>query len=88
MSLPAKILVAAMGLALFVPAAADAGQKQPHRTHPAARHAAHLRAAAPRTLAATSQTVVFGDRVIGADPDPRIRHELLRDLGVVFGGND
>ena len=87
---PARHLLAAVGVALLIsPSAADAAKKRTHRPHVAAHHAAPIpHPAAYRPAAAGSQTVVFGDRVIGADPDPRIRHELLRDLGAVFGGAD
>ncbi len=42
-------------------------------TFAASRSHAH---AAP---AVTDNVVTFGDRILGADPDSNIRHELLRD---------
>ena len=32
-------------------------------------------------------SVWYGAEYLGTDPDPRIRHELLRDLTAHFGGN-
>jgi len=37
---------------------------------------------------ASSNTVTFGGKYIGQDPDAAIRHELLRDYSVHTGGNE
>jgi len=84
---PRKVLAAAVCLVLMAPslalAAKEAGKKAPH-----ARHTRVPRpAVAPRAEAAPP-LVRFGNIVIGTDPDPRIRQQLLRDLGAVFGGAD
>jgi hypothetical protein len=32
--------------------------------------------------------VYYGNQYLGNDPDPRVRLQLLRDLGAHFGGAD
>ena len=81
-----KYLLTAVSVALLFSSAAEAAKKHHGRAHVAASHAA--RSATAYRTAASPPMVVFGNRVIGTDPDPRIRHELLRDLGAVFGGAD
>lgn len=81
-----KYVLTAIGLALVLSSAAEAARKRMHRPQIGSAHAARSAGHAPVVRA--SPPVVFGDRVIGADPDPRIRHQLLRDLGAVFGGTD
>jgi hypothetical protein len=84
---PVKYILATVALALFFSSAAEAAKKRTHRPPVATGQAARLSESAAHRPAAQPM-VVFGDRVIGTDPDPRIRHELLRDLGAVFGGAD
>ena len=33
-----------------------------------------------------SNTVTFSTYVLGTDPDPRIRHGIMQDIGSKFGG--
>jgi hypothetical protein len=82
--LPVKLVVAAFGIAVLLATPADAQKARKDRTQAAAK---------PATTATASQlpsgpnTVWFGNEYLGADPDPRIRHELMRDLSSHFGGN-
>jgi hypothetical protein len=80
-------LLAAGGLALLLTGPAEGAKKHGDRLQ-AGRTVRAAAAPAHRAAAARPPMVVFGERVIGTDPDVRIRHELLRDLGAVFGGND
>jgi hypothetical protein len=86
--LPTKSLLTAISVALLFSSSAEAAKKHHGRAHVATSHAARSAHAAAYRTAASPPMVVFGARVIGTDPDPRIRHELLRDLGAVFGGAD
>jgi hypothetical protein len=85
---PIKALLTIVSVALLLSSAAEAAKKRNERPHVAASHAARSVNATAYRTAASPPLVVFGGRVIGTDPDPRIRHELLRDLGAVFGGTD
>jgi hypothetical protein len=81
------LVVAVIGLVLVAASAADAAKMHKHHRHVATRTPAR-HAVAPRPPALVTQTVTYGDRVLGADPDPNIRYQLLRDLGPAFGPND
>jgi hypothetical protein len=37
---------------------------------------------------ASTNTVTFGGKYVGQDPDPAVRHELLRDYSVHAGGGE
>jgi hypothetical protein len=82
---PTAVVVAVIGL-LVAASAADAAKMHKHQHHAGARMPTR-HAMAPRPPALVTQTVVYGDRVLGADPDLNIRYQLLRDLGAVFGPN-
>jgi len=47
----------------------------------------HHYASGPYASAATPAPVVEGGRVVGTDPDPRIRSELQRDWTTSLGAN-
>jgi len=81
-NLPIKLVVSAIGVALLLASPAEAAKRKYHGTG-ASKH--YLRAvdAQPR-----SQSVYYGDKYLGSDPDPRIRYELRRDLGAAFGGDN
>ena len=81
--LPIALVASAVGLALACAAPAEAAKRK-HRGHVAARP--HVQVVPAQPVRSTS--VYFGDKYLGADPDPRIRHELYRDLGAAFGGPD
>lgn len=78
------VALTAAGFIVAVATTAEAAKARKHRTTAAPVH--HQQAMKP--VAPQTQTVSYGDRVLGADPDPRIRYELLRDLGAAFGAND
>lgn len=81
---PVKLLVYTLGLALLLPASAEAAKK-PRK--PAPSH--NTAAAAPRCRGADKfpcGPVYFGGYYLGDDPDPFIRSQILRDLGAKFGG--
>ena len=77
--LPIAFVVSAVGLALALASPADAAKRK------------YRSASAPKQYMQTvdaprSQSVYYGNKYLGADPDPRIRFELQRDLGAAFGG--
>jgi len=63
-----KIVLTAALLAVASPAFAATAHKHPH----------HARAAAIDYVAIDSQTVVLGGDVLGRDPDPVVRVDLMR----------
>jgi hypothetical protein len=79
--LPITLFVSAIGLALALASPAEAAKR---KQHSASAPKQYMQAAAPQR----SQSVYYGDKYLGSDPDPRIRHELLRDLGAAFGGDN
>jgi len=79
--LPITLLVSAIGIALLAASPAEAAKR---KHHSASAPRQYMQAAeAPR-----SQSVYYGNKYLGSDPDPRIRYELLRDLGAAFGGDN
>jgi hypothetical protein len=80
---PLALIASTVGLAVVLAAPAEAAKRK-HRDHMAAKP--YVRAVPAQPVRSTS--VYWGDKYLGADPDPRIRHELLRDLGAAFGGLD
>jgi len=70
-----------ISLALVVVAAvpAEAAKARKHRSAVASPDAARV--------VHDPNSVWFGDVYLGTDPDPRVRYQLLRDLGARFGGN-
>ncbi len=89
-SLPKRLLLTAICFALAAPTVAEAAKRRKPRPHVVAHHMlrAPSTAADYRRTATTPPLVTFGNIVIGTDPDPFIRQQLLRDLGAVFGGNE
>jgi hypothetical protein len=80
--LPITLLVSAIGIALLAASPAEAAKR---KHHSAAAPKQYMQAAeAPQR----SQSVYYGDKYLGSDPDPRIRYELRRDLGAAFGGDN
>ena len=68
-SLNTKLVLSALGVVLLaMPSLAQSSNRQPPD------HTA-------RSQTASMNEVVLDGRVIGADPDPHIRGELLRDYG-------
>lgn len=89
-SLLRQVLLTAICFALAAPTVAEAAAKRKPHAHVRAHHAlrAPRMAADHQRPATTPPLVMFGNIVIGTDPDPFIRQQLLRDLGAVFGGTD
>ncbi len=89
-SLPKRLLLTALCLALAAPTVAEAAKKRKPRPRVVLHHALRSTPMAPdyRRITTTPPLVTFGNIVIGTDPDPFIRQQLLRDLGAVFGGNE
>ena len=89
-SLPVKILVSAAGLAVVLVLASPAGAAETRKkrkqvaAQPNVTVNAHCRG---RSLFPCGP-VMYGNEYLGDDPDPFIRSQLLRDLGLHFGGND
>jgi len=77
---PLTLLLSAIALAVLVAAPAEAAKTR--KRHP---HVAEY--VPPSGYPRGPNSVWFGNDYLGADPDPRIRAELLRDLGAHFGGN-
>jgi hypothetical protein len=81
-SLPIMTVVAAAGLAVLLASPANAAERKKQRQY-----------VAPNTgwwsngkNAKASHTVTFSTYVLGTDPDPRIRHGIMQDIGSKFGG--
>jgi hypothetical protein len=81
--LPIVLVATAVGLALVLAGPAEAAKRK-HRGYVAAKP--YARAVDPGPVRSTS--VYYGNKYLGSDPDPRIRHELQRDLGAAFGGEN
>lgn len=80
-----KKLVLGLALASAAFATAPAFAATTHHTRqPLARSdSAYENYAAAPGYNATSPEVVFDNRVIGRDPDPNVRLELMRDPGLI-----
>ena len=77
----AKLILSAVGVAFLLATPAEAAKRKP-ATRVASQVVAKDKWGAP----IGPNSVVFSDVVIGADPDPNIRHQILRDLSGYFGG--
>ena len=76
------LLLPVIGLAFVLATPAEAAKRKPRAE--AATKQLHFRTTTPPPQ---STAVYYGSEYLGADPDPRIRHELLRDLTAHYGGN-
>jgi hypothetical protein len=85
-SFPIKLVVSSVALAFLFAMPADAQKARKDRPRAAASPAA-VNAPQGTTLPTGPTSVWFGAEYLGQDPDPRIRHELARDLSAHFGGN-
>jgi hypothetical protein len=76
-------VVAAAGLAVLLASPANAAERKKERQY-----------VSPNTgwwnttsrNGKPSNTVTFSTYVLGTDPDPRIRHGIMQDIGSKFGG--
>jgi hypothetical protein len=89
-SLPGKILVSAAGLAVILVLASPAGaaESRKKRKHVAARTTDTMKTLYRDQSLFPRGPVMYGNEYLGDDPDPFIRSQLLRDLGLHFGGSD
>ena len=89
-SIPAKLILSAVGLAIVLAAAspADAAKARKHKTHAASTVKVTANSHYRGTNLFPAGPVYNGADYIGDDPDPNIRFQLLRDLGARYGGND
>jgi hypothetical protein len=82
-SLPTKLLLAAAGLAVLLAAPANAAERK-YRAQVKSKPVATSTFYGQRIYG--RNTVTFSTYVLGTDPDPRIRHGIMQDIGSKFGG--
>jgi hypothetical protein len=78
---PLALIASTVGLAVLLAVPVEAAKRKQR-----AAAKPHLQAVDAYPVRSTSVYDQAG-KYLGADPDPRIRHELLRDLGAHYGGN-
>jgi len=81
-SLSVKLVLSAAGLAVLLAAPASAVERK-YRSQVKSKPVATYHYGV-RTYG--RNTVTFSTYVLGTDPDPRIRHGLMQDIGSKFGG--
>ena len=81
-SLSIKLVLSAAGLAVLLATPANAVERK-YRSQVKSKPAATYHYGV-RTYG--RNTVTFSTYVLGTDPDPRIRHGLMQDIGSKFGG--
>jgi hypothetical protein len=88
-SLAVKLMVSAIGLAFVLAAApADAAKARKHKKHGTAHAAVRVQTGYWGTNLVPAGPIYNGNDYLGDDPDPNIRFQIKRDLGVHYGGND
>ena len=89
-SLPVKLMVSAIGLALVFAAVApaDAAKARKHKKVASAHAAVRVQTGYWGTNLFPAGPIYNGNDYLGDDPDPNIRFQIKRDLGVHYGGND
>jgi hypothetical protein len=85
-SLPIKILAAAIALVFVLAAAADAKPRK-QRPHAAARTVVTVHPQERGANLFPPGPIFYGNEYLGQDPDPFIRLQIWRDLGARFGGD-
>jgi hypothetical protein len=87
-SLPVKLMVSAIGLALVLAAAApaEAAKARKHKKQVAAPAAAAAKSGYRGTNLFRAGPIYNGYDYIGDDPDPFIRLMMQRDMGPRYGG--
>jgi hypothetical protein len=84
-----KLVLSAAGIALLMATPAEAAKSRKHNTQVSAKHTvSKQKAKRPAVAPSSSNDVFFQGYYLGSDPDPRIRFEIGRDLGLFFGGDD
>jgi len=77
---PLTPVLSAIVLTVLLASPAEAAKARKHGPHVAAN-------AQTVSYQRDPNSVWYGNEYLGTDPDPRIRHELLRDLAAHFGSN-
>jgi hypothetical protein len=75
-----KTLIATLALATLAASPAFAASST-HRLRHAATALDNIYASEPGYVSQNPNTVVFGNTVVGQDPDPNIRLQMIRDPG-------
>lgn len=75
-----KVLIATLALATLVASPAFA-QSNAHRVRHAASTLDDVYASEPGYVALNPNVVVFENTIVGQDPDPNIRLQMIRDPG-------
>jgi hypothetical protein len=82
-------LVLSAAVALLMATPAEAAKSRKHKTQVSAKHTvSKQKVQRPAVAPSGSNAVFFQGYYLGSDPDPRIRFEIGRDLGLFFGGDD
>ena len=88
-SLAVKLMVSAIGLAFVLAAApADAAKARKHKKHGTAHDAVRVQTGYWGTNLVPAGPIYNGNDYLGDDPDPNIRFQIKRDLGVHYGGEN
>ena len=88
-SLAVKLMVSAIGLAFVLAAApADAAKARKHKKQVAAHAAVRVQTGYWGTNLFPAGPIYNGNDYLGDDPDPNIRFQIKRDLGVHYGGEN
>jgi len=81
-SLSVKLVLSVAGLAVLLASPVNAAERKKERQYVSPNPAWSTTS----RNAKSSNTVTFSTYVLGADPDPRIRHGIMQDIGSKFGG--
>jgi len=88
-SLAVKLMVSAIGLAFVLAAApADAAKARKHKKHGTAHADVRVQTGYWGTNLVPAGPIYNGNDYLGDDPDPNIRFQIKRDLGVHYGGEN
>ena len=87
-SIPVTLMVCAIGLAFVLAGPADAAKARKKPKQVATTAIVHAKPHYRGAHLFPPGPVMFGNEILGDDPDPFIRQQLLRDLGPRFGPND
>ncbi len=82
-SLSIKLVLSAAGLAVLLAAPANAAER---KYRPQVKSKPWASSTYRDVRSYGPNTVTFSTYVLGTDPDPRIRHGLMQDIGSKFGG--
>ena len=85
-----KLLACVIGLAFVLAAAApaDAAKARKHKKVARVQTSAQVQGKYWGTHLVPAGPIYHANEYLGDDPDPNIRFQLLRDLGVHYGGEN